>query len=788
MTTVLATATSRPAAPSWQRLADTVLFALYPNLPRPPGTGLSALLAQMRQPNADDELHDVDALLAQQRADPASRGAVPLPTASTLRTWDRHDDGSDLRAWAADDGFELALDAEPEPVTFGTPAAERVEDAVIAAALADGDDPWAMDAHRQSYRPPVTLSPAKALMTARLARAVTAAGGTNAIGAPGAATILLCASREEAMAAAKIILNGVRAFTALGTANGPRASLPIEVVGPDAAAAAQPERLALEVAKLLDQPVPVVVILTEAHQRIGALTHLPVVRIAPPGRDILLWSLRWTHSATGRIAEAAVRAALPSDTALAALDPGVLALALRAEGPLRVARELARLAAVSAPAAPAGPTLRDLPGLGAAGAQLERQAADLVAYREGRLAWSDVPSGILLHGAPGTGKTHVAKAFAATIDAPFFPTSLGKLQAKGHLGDLLAAWEKVFDQARAAVRAHGAAIVFIDEIDAVGERRNTGGRNENYDNKVISEILNTLGGVESLEGVLVIGAANHPDFIDPAILRSGRLGLHVEMRAPAGRDLVAVFRKHLRGDLWDVDLDRLAQSATGATMADVMGIVQIARQTARAANRPVTLIDLFDALAYRNAVPSEDLRRRIAIHEAGHAVAAHVNGAATPQRIAMDGLASRIALRHRPDARTADDLHREVVVHLAGRAAEEVLLGQPSGGGGGGEQCDLAQATRLLIAGALNYGHGGGLVWSSAAADPATLFARHAGLHDTVSQGLDRAYSDALALLRDNVEALSAVAHHAFVDGVVEDETLRDLLLYCRATPEVPLP
>lgn len=626
------------------------------------------------------------------------------------------------------------------------------------------------------------------MLTARLSQAITAAGGADAIFAPGAATILLCASTAEAMAVTKIVLNGLRCATARWVPVPGLAFMVPEIVGPDSVSVSQPERLVHEVTKRLDQPAPVLVILTEAHQRIGALVHLPVVRIAPPDRDTLLWSLRWTHSATGRITEAAVRAALPSEAALAALDPGLLALALRAEGPLRVARELARLAAVSAPTTSAGPTLRDLPGLGAAGEQLERQATDLVAYRDGRLAWGEIPSGILLHGAPGTGKTHIAKAFAATIDAPFYPTSLGKLQAAGHLGDMLAAWAKVFDQARAAVRAHGVAVVFIDEIDAVGQRRNSTSHGANYDNKVIAEVLNTLDGVESLKGVLVIGAANHPSHIDPAILRSGRLGLHVELRSAAGRDLVDVFRHHLQGDLWDVDLSRLAQSAAGATMADVKGIVQIARQTARAADRPVTLTDLIDALTYRNAPLPDDLRLRIAVHEAGHAVAAHVTGAATPQRIAMDGLASRIVMRYRPDARTADDLHREVVVHLAGRAAEEVLLGQPSGGGGGGEQCDLARASRLLIAGALNYGHGEGLVWSSAATDPATLFARHPGLQDTVTKGLDRAYADALALLRDNIEALSAIANHALVDGVVENEALRDLLFYCQATPDTPQP
>ncbi len=773
-------ATSRPSATSWQRLAETALFALYPTLPRPQGTGLSALLAQMRQPTHDDGLHDVDALLAQRRPNAMSCDMATPRTAAPVRTWDRTDDGSDLRAWAVDDGFELALDDETKPVTYGTPAADQMDEAVIAAALADGDDPWAMDADRQSYRPPVALSPAKALMTARIAQAIAAAGGVDAIFAPGAATIMLCASTAEAMAVSKIVLNGLRFATAQGMPVPGLASMVPVIVGPDSAATSQPERLVHEVVKSLDQPAPVLVILTDAHQRIGALTHLPVVRIALPNRETLLWSLRWTHSATRRIAEVAVRAALPSDAALESLDPDLLALALRAEGPLRVARALARLAVQAVPVAPTGPTLRDLLGFGAAGAQLERQAADLVAYREGRLAWADIPSGILLHGAPGTGKTHVAQALAATIDAPFFPTSLGKLQESGHLGDMLAALATVINQARAAARMHGVAVIFIDEIDSLGKRRDSASHNANYDNKVIGELLNKLDGVEDLEGVIVIGAANHPAHIDPAILRSGRLGLHIEMRSPSGRDLVDVFRHHLKGDLWDVDLSRVAQNAAGATMADVRGIVQIARQTARAENRPVTLTDLSNAMTLHCEPVADDLRHRIAIHEAGHAVAAHVTGAARPRRITMQGLGSQIEMRHRPDARTSEDLHREVVVHLAGRAAEEVLLGQPSGGGGGGDQCDLAQATHLLIGGALNYGHGSSLLWQSSATDPATLFARHPGLQDTVDRGLGLAYVEALALLRANIEALSAIANHALIDGVVEELTLCDLLLYCR--------
>jgi hypothetical protein len=778
-------ATSRAAATPWQRIAEKALFAMYPDLPRPPGSGLAAQLAQMRQPTDDDTPHDVDHLLALRRDHASLQGAKTSPKAGPVRAQMRDDDGSDLRAWASDEGFELALDDDPAPA-YGKPAAEMVDCDMIVAALAEGDDPWAMDGTRQTYRPPVALSPAKVMMAARLAQSIHCAGGTDLIFAPGAATILLCGSAAEAKTITKVIMEGLRFATVQGMSVTGLASVPIEIVGPDSAVSSQPDRLLQDVATRLDHPAPLIVILTEAHQRHGALAHLPVVKVAPVSRDALLWVLRWTHSATGKIAEEEVRAALPSGEALSALAPDLLALALRADGPLRAARALARIAATSVPVGATGPTLRDLPALGAAGQQLERQAADLVAYRDGRLDWSDIPSGILLHGAPGTGKTFVAQAFATTIDAPFFPTSLGTLQQAGHLGDMLAALAKIMDQARAAARKHGIAVIFIDEIDSLGKRHDSAGHNANYDNKVIGELLNKLDGVESLEGVMVIGAANHPSHIDPAILRSGRLGLHIEMRSPSGRDLVNVFRHHLKGDLWDVDLSCLAQSAVGATMADVKGIVQIARQTARAENRPVLLSDLSGAVANQREVESEDLRYRIAVHEAGHAVAAHVTGAMRPRRITMQGLGSHIEMRHRPNARTMDDLHREVIVHLAGRAAEEVLLGQPSGGGGGDNLCDLAQATRLLIGGTLNYGHGDSLLWCSSAEEPATLFARHTGLQNSVDRGLRRAYAEALVLLRKNIESLSAIANHARIDGVVEENTLRDLLLYCHTPGDVP--
>ena len=186
--------------------------------------------------------------------------------------------------------------------------------------------------------------------------------------------------------------------------------------------------------------------------------------------------------------------------------------------------------------------------------------------------------------------------------------------------------------------------------------------------------------------------------------------------------------------------------------------------------------DLFVALTrIRVPVPAA-LRRRAAVHATGRAVASHVTCIARVERVGLTGGVGEVRLTRHPDARTRADITRELVSLLAGTAAEEVILGSPSGLGGGGPNSDLAKATRLAIEEDLGLGRSGSLVWCGSDADPAVLFARHRGLRDRVSRRLDVAYARATALIRDHWDAVGMLVSDLLTDGVLEGNALCEVL------------
>lgn len=195
------------------------------------------------------------------------------------------------------------------------------------------------------------------------------------------------------------------------------------------------------------------------------------------------------------------------------------------------------------PGQPPAPTVETLHGYGAARQWALDLNQDLALWRNGSLPWSQMSTKLLLSGPPGTGKTTFAKALCNTLQVPLLATSVSTWLEPSHLGDVIKRMRISFEEAR----KHAPAILFVDEIDGIGKR----GRNDEYDdywNSVVNKLLELLDGSTKSEGLIIVGATNHPDVIDPALLRSGRLETRIEIPLPDVDALVGILAHHLGHD------------------------------------------------------------------------------------------------------------------------------------------------------------------------------------------------------------------------------------------------
>ena len=197
------------------------------------------------------------------------------------------------------------------------------------------------------------------------------------------------------------------------------------------------------------------------------------------------------------------------------------------------------------------PRVESLSGYGEAVNWAMSLKADLGLWRTGDLPWEDMSTRILLSGPPGTGKTLFARALCNTLNVPLVATSVATWLEPGYLGDVLKRMSAAFAEAE-SLRP---AILFIDELDGIGTRRQQGDWGE-YTNSVVNRGLELLDGATRSHGVIVVAATNHPAMIDPALLRSGRLEKHIDIPPPDTEAIVAILRHHL-GD----DLDSVVASA-----------------------------------------------------------------------------------------------------------------------------------------------------------------------------------------------------------------------------------
>ena len=316
-----------------------------------------------------------------------------------------------------------------------------------------------------------------------------------------------------------------------------------------------------------------------------------------------------------------------------------------------------------------------------------------------------IPRGVLLSGAPGTGKTLLARAVAGEAGVPFFQMSASEF-VEMIVGVGASRVRDLFAQAKAAAPA----IIFIDELDAIGRSRSSGGPNisggHDEREQTLNQILTEMDGFDPRLGVIVLGATNRPEILDPALLRPGRFDRRVVVSSPDRIGREAILRVHTRGVplAEEVDLGALASTTPGMVGADLENLVnEAALLAARRNHENVNREDLTDALerivlgAERKVMISEEDRRRTAYHEAGHAIVGMLTPGADPVRkvsIIPRGQALGVTFSA-PDADRFNfeqqHLLAQIKVALGGRVAEELVFSDITTGA----ESDIQHLTRI---------------------------------------------------------------------------------------------
>ena len=399
-----------------------------------------------------------------------------------------------------------------------------------------------------------------------------------------------------------------------------------------------------------------------------------------------------------------------------------------------------------------------------------------------------IPKGVLMVGPPGTGKTLMARAVAGEAGVPFFSIS-GSEFVEMFVGVGASRVRDLFERAK----AEAPAIIFVDEIDAVGRHRGAGlGGGHDEREQTLNQILVEMDGFETGTNVIVIAATNRPDILDPALLRPGRFDRKVTMDNPDVQGRLDILKVHSKGKplAADVDLPSMAKITSGFSGADLENLInEAAILTARRNKKAIGMSELQESMERvvmgperKTRVISEREKKVIAYHEAGHAILHHVlehANAVHKVTIVPRGRAGGYVMSLPEDdvfLRSREEFEDYIAAAMGGRAAEEIIFNRLTTGA----SSDLQQATGMArsmvtqfgmsdLLGPRTFGSGSGSLFLGREMFEQRDYSEHAAeqIDDEVKRIVETAYNRAKAILVENLDKL-----HKLAGVLIEQETL----------------
>ncbi len=452
-------------------------------------------------------------------------------------------------------------------------------------------------------------------------------------------------------------------------------------------------------------------------------------------------------------------------------------------------------------------TFNDVAGIDEAKEELQEIIEFLRDPRKFTRLGGRIPKGVLLVGAPGTGKTLLARAIAGEAGVPFFSIS-GSDFVEMFVGVGASRVRDLFLQGK----KHAPCIIFIDEIDAVGRHRGAGlGGGHDEREQTLNQLLVEMDGFESNEGVILISATNRPDVLDPALLRPGRFDRQVVVPVPDVKGREEILRVHVKktvlGD--NADMQTLARGTPGFTGADLENMVnEAALLAARRGKDRVEMNDFEDAkdkvlmgTERRSMIISDEEKKTTAYHESGHTLVAKLLPNTDPihkvtiiPRGRALGLTQQLPLDEK-HTYPKDYLLNSLCILMGGRAAEEIVLGMQTTGAGN----DIERATTLARKMVCDFGMSDSLGPLTFGKKEEQIFlgreiSQHRDYSELTAQKIDEevrrmvmdAYAKTSNLIKDNLEVLHQLAGALLEKETLDGKQIEEILVRMRKTAPSP--